>query len=136
MSQYDRLTALDSSFLHMERLEYPMHVGAICVFEGATLFGADGRFRIDEVRALGRRAKLVVDCDNFELGRAATARFFEMVREHERRYVLSSARYATDAFLRRKLGCAFAEAKLAPRFHSSFEAAVHALAEHEHAPVA
>jgi WS/DGAT/MGAT family acyltransferase len=52
MSQYDRLTALDSSFLHMERLEYPMHVGAVIVLEGATLFGIDGRFRIDEVRAL------------------------------------------------------------------------------------
>ena len=29
MASYDRLTALDSSFLHLERLEYPMHVGAL-----------------------------------------------------------------------------------------------------------
>ena len=29
MNKYDRLTSLDASFLHMERLEYPMHVGAM-----------------------------------------------------------------------------------------------------------
>jgi len=52
MSQYDRLSSLDASFLHLERPEYPMHVGAVCVIEGAPFFGADGRFRIDEVRDL------------------------------------------------------------------------------------
>jgi WS/DGAT/MGAT family acyltransferase len=52
MAQYDRLTSLDTSFLHLERLEYPMHVGAVSILEGTPFFGPDGRFRIDEVRDL------------------------------------------------------------------------------------
>jgi diacylglycerol O-acyltransferase len=52
MSGYDRLTALDASFLHMERLEYPMHVGALSVFEGEPFFDEEGRFRLGEVRDL------------------------------------------------------------------------------------
>lgn len=52
MSRYDRLTALDSSFLHMERLEYPMHVGALSILEGDRFFDATGRFRIETVRDL------------------------------------------------------------------------------------
>ena len=49
---YDRLTALDESFLHLERPETPMHVGAVAVLERAPFYDADGRFRLDEVRAL------------------------------------------------------------------------------------
>jgi WS/DGAT/MGAT family acyltransferase len=52
VGRYDRLTALDASFLHMERLEYPMHVGALSVFEGAPFFDERGRFRIRDVRDL------------------------------------------------------------------------------------
>src|SRR4051794_15797006 len=52
MTQYDRLSSLDASFLHLERPEYPMHVGAVSVLEGAPFFDADGRFRIQEVRDL------------------------------------------------------------------------------------
>jgi diacylglycerol O-acyltransferase / wax synthase len=49
---YDRLSALDASFLRLERIETPMHVGALSVLEGDTFFGADGRFRLREVREL------------------------------------------------------------------------------------
>jgi diacylglycerol O-acyltransferase / wax synthase len=52
MSTYDRLSALDASFLHMERLEYPMHVGAVSILEAGTLVDDQGRFRIDDVRDL------------------------------------------------------------------------------------
>ncbi len=52
MPQYDRLSALDASFLHMERLETPMHVGAMSILEGEPFFDADGHFRIGEVRDL------------------------------------------------------------------------------------
>jgi diacylglycerol O-acyltransferase / wax synthase len=52
MTKYDRLTSLDASFLHMERLEYPMHVGALSVLEGAQFFDSNGHFRIGEVRDL------------------------------------------------------------------------------------
>lgn len=47
---YDRLRALDVSFLHMESARQPMHVGSLAIFEGAPFFGADGRFRLDDVR--------------------------------------------------------------------------------------
>jgi WS/DGAT/MGAT family acyltransferase len=57
---YDRLHSLDSSFLHIERLEYPMHVGAMSILEGAPLIDDDGRFRIEEVRELvGSRLPLM-----------------------------------------------------------------------------
>ena len=36
----------------MERLEYPMHVGAMSVLEGEPFFDANGHFRIGEVRDL------------------------------------------------------------------------------------
>jgi WS/DGAT/MGAT family acyltransferase len=49
---HDRLSALDASFLHLERPETPMHTGALAVFEGAPLFDARGRFRLADVRAL------------------------------------------------------------------------------------
>lgn len=52
MAQYDRLTSLDASFLHMERLEYPMHVGAMSVLEGDRFFDENGHFRIADVRDL------------------------------------------------------------------------------------
>jgi WS/DGAT/MGAT family acyltransferase len=52
MSRYDRLSALDASFLHLERLETPMHVGAVSIFEGAPFLDDSGRFRLAEVRRL------------------------------------------------------------------------------------
>ena len=52
MRRYDRLSALDASFLHLERLEYPMHVGALSIFEGGPLFDTAGRLRIAEIREL------------------------------------------------------------------------------------
>ena len=104
-------------------------------FEGLTLDTLDeaeelAAFLGRRLQELGRRVNLIVNYDNFELGRAAAPRFFQMVREHERRYFLSSTRYSTDAFLRRKLGRAFAEAKLSQQIYRSFEEATHALREH------
>jgi diacylglycerol O-acyltransferase / wax synthase len=52
MAGYDRLTALDASFLHLERLETPMHVGAVSIFEGPPFFDDSGRFRLAETRRL------------------------------------------------------------------------------------
>ena len=49
---YDRLSALDETFLHLERPETPMHVGAIAVLEREPFYGPDGRFRLADVRAL------------------------------------------------------------------------------------
>ena len=52
MSTYDRLSGLDASFLRLERLETPMHVGALSVLEAGPLVGPDGRFAINDVRDL------------------------------------------------------------------------------------
>ncbi|HXY93789.1 MAG TPA: wax ester/triacylglycerol synthase family O-acyltransferase [Acidimicrobiia bacterium] len=52
MSDYDRLSALDETFLHLERPETPMHVGAIAILERDAFYGADGRFRLADLRAL------------------------------------------------------------------------------------
>jgi diacylglycerol O-acyltransferase / wax synthase len=49
---YDRLSGLDESFLHLERPETPMHVGAMAVLEREPFYDARGRFRLDAVRAL------------------------------------------------------------------------------------
>lgn len=49
---YDRLSALDETFLHLERPETPMHVGAIAILEREPFYGPDDRFRLDDVRAL------------------------------------------------------------------------------------
>ena len=100
-------------------------------FEGLTLDTLEdaeelAAFLGRRLHRLGRRVNLIVNCDNFELGRAAAPRFFEMVREHDRRYFLSSTRYSTDAFLRRKLGRAFADARLSQTIYRSFEESTHA----------
>jgi WS/DGAT/MGAT family acyltransferase len=52
MAAYDRLSALDETFLHLERPETPMHVGAIAVLERDPFYGSDGEFRLSAVRAL------------------------------------------------------------------------------------
>ena len=52
MGSHDRLSALDASFLQLERVETPMHTGALAVFEGGPLFDERGRFRLADARAL------------------------------------------------------------------------------------
>jgi diacylglycerol O-acyltransferase / wax synthase len=52
ISPYDRLSAIDESFLHLERPDTPMHVGAVAVLERAPFYDADGRFRLADLRAL------------------------------------------------------------------------------------
>jgi propionate CoA-transferase len=119
-----------------ERVDYRADDDVVFInFEGLileTLAEAEelAEFLGRSLRSIGRRVNLIVNYDNFELGRAAAPRFFEMVRQHERRYFSSSTRYSTDAFLRRKLGRAFAEARLSQRIYRSFEEATDALAEH------
>jgi propionate CoA-transferase len=118
-----------------ERVDYRADDGLLFInFEGLTLDTLEAAeelaaFMGGRLHDLGRRVNLVVNYDNFDLGRAAAPRFFEMVREHERRYFLSSTRYSTDAFLRRKLGRAFADARLAQTIYRSFEDSARALDE-------
>jgi len=50
VGRYDRLAPLDSSFLHIEDLEAPMHTGALAILEGGPFFDGHGRFRLAAVR--------------------------------------------------------------------------------------
>ena len=52
MTDYDRLSALDASFLHLESRTTPMHVGSLAIFEGERFFDSSGRFRLAAVRNL------------------------------------------------------------------------------------
>jgi len=116
-----------------ERVEYRPDDDLVFInFEGLKLGTLDeaeelAAFLGRKLEDLGRRVNLIVNYDNFELGRTAAGRFFAMVREHDRRYFLSSTRYSTDAFLRRKLGRAFADARLSQTIYRSFEESTHAL---------
>ncbi|HEX6311600.1 MAG TPA: wax ester/triacylglycerol synthase family O-acyltransferase [Acidimicrobiia bacterium] len=48
---YERLSALEASYLATESPEAPLHVGSLVFFDGAAFVDADGRFRLAEVRA-------------------------------------------------------------------------------------
>jgi len=56
MAALDRLSAQDTVFLQVEATNQPMHVGGLAVFEGAPFYDAEGRFRLEDLRAaiLGR----------------------------------------------------------------------------------
>lgn len=47
---YERMTAMDASFLHAETARTPLHVGALSIFEGAPFFDERGAFRLEDVR--------------------------------------------------------------------------------------
>jgi WS/DGAT/MGAT family acyltransferase len=60
VSGYDRLSGLDASFLALERVETPMHIGSLAILEGAPFFDESGRFRIADARRLvGSRLHLI-----------------------------------------------------------------------------
>jgi WS/DGAT/MGAT family acyltransferase len=50
--EYDRLTGLDASFLHLESEAQPMHVGSLATFEGPPFFDDSGRFRLEDAREI------------------------------------------------------------------------------------
>jgi propionate CoA-transferase len=118
-----------------ERFEYRADDNVVFInFEGLKLQTVDqvdllAAFLGRRLHDLGRRVNLIVNYDNFDLGSAATERFFAMVREMERRHFLSSTRYSTHAFHRLKLGQAFARAKFSQTIYRSFEEATQALSE-------
>ena len=57
---YQRLTAQDTSFLHVEGPDAPMHVGSLILLEAAPFLDDAGRFRIEDVRALVERRLALV----------------------------------------------------------------------------
>jgi len=60
MASFDPLSAVDAQFLYWDSDRTPMNMGNLCIFEGASLFDADGVFRLDDVRtAIESRLHLV-----------------------------------------------------------------------------
>jgi diacylglycerol O-acyltransferase len=51
-SHYERLTALDATFLEVEDQNAHMHVGAVALFDGAPLMAPDGTTDLDRVRRM------------------------------------------------------------------------------------
>ena len=47
---YERLTAMDTSFLILEKPESPLHVSATLIYEAGPLATADGGLDIDAYR--------------------------------------------------------------------------------------
>ena len=47
----DRLSALDTAFLHIERAGLPIHIGSVATFDARPLLDADGHLRLAEIRA-------------------------------------------------------------------------------------
>jgi hypothetical protein len=96
-----------------------------CNFEGLVLDTADQAAELatqldDKFRSLGQRVHVIVNYDNFDLSVPATDTFFAMVRRNRERYSLSTTRYSTNAFYRRRLGHQFAAASLAHSLYGSF----------------
>ena len=50
-SHYDRLSALDATFLEIEDANVHMHVAAVALFEAAPLETAEGGLDMDRIRA-------------------------------------------------------------------------------------
>ena len=123
-----------------ERVRYRAHDNLVFInFEGLAVNTLDeaetlASFLNHRLQELGCRANMIVNYDNFELGASAAPRFFEMVRNHERRYFLSSTGYSTNALLRRKLGRAFTDARLSLQIYPNFEEATNALHEDARRP--
>ena len=60
MPGLDRLSASDLLTMQSAQAGWPMDIGVVAVFDGAALVDADGRFRIEAVRAtVGRRLRRV-----------------------------------------------------------------------------
>jgi hypothetical protein len=55
-SHYDRLSALDATFLEIESPNVHMHVGTVGIFAAGALHNPDGGLDIERIRALAEPA--------------------------------------------------------------------------------
>lgn len=106
-----------SDKLISERLHYDRESNTVFVhFEGMRLNTEADVEKLsthldDYFSSLGQKVNVVVNYDNFFVAPMAEAAYFDMVERNTRNYFLSSARYSTDAFFRRKAGMKFSQAK-------------------------
>jgi propionate CoA-transferase len=106
-----------SQMLVEDRLHYDEDSNTVFVhFEGLRMDSEEDVERLSAhldkyFQALGKKVNAVVNYDNFMVAPAAEASYFEMVRRNSEDYFLSSVRYSTDAFFRRKTGGKFVKAR-------------------------
>jgi propionate CoA-transferase len=95
-----------------------------CNFEGLSLENVDDARTLHErlnakFRSLGQQVHVITNYDNFEVVPSVAPAFFEMIQDNEK-YILSRTRYSTNAFLRRRLGRQFTEARVEQRMYRTF----------------
>jgi diacylglycerol O-acyltransferase len=56
-----RLSSTDAAFLYLERREIPLHIGAVCVFDGVIPFGPFVRSIREKLRLLPRYRQVIVE---------------------------------------------------------------------------
>ena len=106
-----------SEKLISERVHYDESSNTLFLhFEGLRLDSVDDVKRLEEsleqyFQNLGKKVKAVVNYDNFSVAPAAEAAYFDLVERNTEKHFLSSVRYSTDAFFRRKAGLKFRQAK-------------------------
>jgi propionate CoA-transferase len=112
-----------------ERLNYnPKNNRLYINFEGLTIETVEDVHNMSDylerfLDPIGKKVRVIVNYDNFNLSRIAEDAFFDMVRRHEEHYFESAMRYSTNAFFRHKLGQQFADANLEQRIYRSFDEA-------------
>jgi propionate CoA-transferase len=129
----EALLGLDkqSEKLVSERLHYDSDSNTLFVhFEGLRVDSVEQVERLDQqlveqFEQLGKKVRAIINYDNFSVAPAAESAYMAMVTRNSEKYFLSSARYSTDAFFRRKVGLKFAQAKA--ELYDSFSEAVEKL---------
>lgn len=112
-----------------ERLHYEPASNVLYLnFEGLTIEDTEAvhalaTYLAEYLDAIGKRVRVIVNYDNFNLNPMAADAFFAMVKSHEERYCLSHSRYSTNAFYRHQLGVQFASADLPRHMYRSFDEA-------------
>ena len=108
MTHYDRLSALDASFLHMERLDHPMHVGAMSVLEdsGVSVPGNVSVIGIDDIffSCLARPPLTTISVPREQLGIKAFEALERMLKVKRHRGI--TYRLETDLIVRKSTALA------------------------------
>lgn len=112
-----------------ERLQYHAQDNVLYInFEGLNIETVEDvqalqRYLDPAMAAIGRKVKVIVNYDNFNLNPVAADAFFAMVRRNQEKYFLTHSRYSTNAFFRHQLGEEFARANMEQRIYPSFDEA-------------
>lgn len=111
-----------------ERLHYETDSNTVFMnFEGMRLDGVDDVEKLKQkltayFQKIGSKVNVVINYDNFVVAPAAEKAYFALVKHNTQTHFLSSARYSTDAFFRRRVGHQFASTK--SEIYSSFSEAM------------